>query len=568
MDVAVEYGQDQRSTTTNDLTWRWSNRIGVAVAVGVAYFLAARLSLRLLLEPDGVAVFWPAAGISSGVLIALGPPARWSVAAGAMAGTIAGNLLGDRNFPAGVAFAVCNAVESLIAAGLIQHYFGANFTLGRLRQVLGLLAAAVIATAVSGVGGALGYKLFHSPTVPMLTTWRHWFASDAIGILAVAPVVIGVIAAVRKPPRWSEVVEGLAALGMLAALTGIVISLPEELWQTIFPPALLFPILLWLAAGFRPLFPAVGAFMVSFMVVWTTTFGIGHFGAAGLPIEDRILQAQAIIVVTTLGPLVLAALFQERRKAEGRLARAKMMLERERDNKLMNVEAITAAIAHEIRQPLASIAIDGDAALQLLEKTSRNYQKLRETLNGMMSAAHSAGEAFEGVRALFRQADEPGQSIDVNEVILGILGLLRGELRDRRVAERTQLASELPLVTGNRNQLQEVILNLIRNALEAMDDTPDRGRELRVRTAARGRDTVVIAVEDSGPGIDPKTMDRIFDAFFTTKSHGMGLGLAICRMIVERHGGQLTASSDGKSGALFSIILPTKPEDEVGAERE
>jgi signal transduction histidine kinase len=568
MDVVAEHDQRQRSNITSDFIPRWSNPIGIAVAVGVAYFLAAQLSLRLLLDPDGVAAFWPAAGISSGILIALGPHVRWPVAAGIMAGTVAANLMGDRNIPAAIVFALCNAAEALIAAGFIQHYFGTSFTLGRLRQVLGLLAAAVMAAAVSGVGGAVGYKLFHSPTVPMLTTWRHWFGSDAIGILAVAPVVIGLAATARRPLSWNEGVRGIAALATLTAATGFVISLPEQPWQTVAPRALLFPILLWLAAGFRPVFAAAGAFMISFMVVWSTIFGIGHFGVADLPIEDRIVQAQASIVAATLASLVLAALFQERRKAEERLTRAKLLLERERDHKLMNVDAITAAIAHEIRQPLASIAIDGDVALQLLDKTSLNYQKIRATLNSMISAAHGAGEAFDGVRALFRQADEPSQLIDVNEVILAILRLVRWELRDRGVTERIQLASELPFVTGNRNQLQEVILNLIRNALEAMDNTPDRGRELRVRTAARGRDAIIIAVEDSGPGIDPKKMDKIFDAFFTTKGHGMGLGLAICRMIIERHGGQLTASSDGKSGALFSIILPTKPADEAVTERQ
>jgi signal transduction histidine kinase len=145
-------------------------------------------------------------------------------------------------------------------------------------------------------------------------------------------------------------------------------------------------------------------------------------------------------------------------------------------------------------------------------------------------------------------------------MILGVLNSFREELRDHRVATRPELA-ELPLVDGHRNQLQQVISNLVRNALEAMDTTTGRGRVLRVSTEVRGRDAIVVAVEDSGPGIDPKQLDGIFGAFFTTKAHGMGLGLAICRMIIERHGGQLTASSDGKSGALFRFILPIGPMD-------
>ena len=267
------------------------------------------------MKPDGVAVFWPAAGISSGVLIALGSPARWPVAAGAMVATITANLMGDRDIWAATAFALCNAAEALIAAGLIQHYFGANFSLDRLRQVLGLLMAAVAATVISGIGGAVSYRLFHSPTAPMLTTWWHWFASDAVGVVAVAPLVIGLAAAVREPPPRNELVEGTTALALLAVMTGIIISLPQEPWDTVVPSALLFPMLLWLAARCRPVFAAAGAFMVSFTVVWTTIFGIGHFGDPDLPIDVRILEAQAVILVVTLGAFVLAALFSERERA-------------------------------------------------------------------------------------------------------------------------------------------------------------------------------------------------------------------------------------------------------------
>jgi len=559
-------GHDQSQRSTADaLSRRWMTSIGLAVAVGSAYFLAAQLSLGLLIEPDGVAVFWPAAGISSGVLIALGPQARWPVAAGAMAATVAANLMGDRDIWAAAAFAVCNAAEALITAGLIQHYYGTVLRLDQLRQVLGLLAAAVVGTVISGIGGAIAYKLFHSPTVPMLTTWRHWFASDAVGIIAGAPLVIGLAAAVREPPRRSEFIEGAAALVVLAAMTGVIVSLPQEPWETVVPGALLFPMLLWLAARCRPVFAAAGAFMVSLTIVWTTIFGIGHFGDIGLPIEDRILQAQAVIVVVTLCAFVLAALFSERRESEARLARSNMLLERERDNKLMNLEALTASIAHEVKQPLAAIMANGSAALRFLGNVPPAHDEVRVALNDIISDSHRTSELFDGIRALFRKVDQGRQRIDVNEIMLGALQSLRGEFKDHGVITRSDLASELPLVDGNRNQLQQVIFNLLHNALEAMATTTDSSRVLRVRTELRGRDTIVVGVEDSGPGIDPKQLDGIFGAFFTTKAHGMGLGLAICRMIIERHGGRLTASSDGKRGALFQFVLPIEIKEKATA---
>jgi signal transduction histidine kinase len=143
---------------------------------------------------------------------------------------------------------------------------------------------------------------------------------------------------------------------------------------------------------------------------------------------------------------------------------------------------------------------------------------------------------------------------------------LRGQLQKHSIVTHTELSSGLPLVVVHESQLQQVLFNLIQNAMEAMNSTTDRIRELRVNTRFRDRGAISLTVQDFGPGIDPKQLDGIFDAFVTTKAHGIGLGLAICRMIVERHGGQLTASSDGKSGASFEIILPIESTDRDLAE--
>jgi integral membrane sensor domain MASE1 len=188
-----------------------------AFAIGFAYFWAARLGLALLTKPDGVAVFWPAAGLSAGTLIALGPSARWPVIAGAMAATIVANLVGDRTIWSALFFAVCNAGEAVIVAGLVERYFGRAFSLGRLRHVLGLFAAAIVASAISGVGGAIGF-LFHSSTAPALTTWQHWFTADALGVVTVAPLLIGLASSLNDPPSRREFIEGIAALAILVVL--------------------------------------------------------------------------------------------------------------------------------------------------------------------------------------------------------------------------------------------------------------------------------------------------------------------------------------------------------------
>jgi signal transduction histidine kinase len=226
-------------------------------------------------------------------------------------------------------------------------------------------------------------------------------------------------------------------------------------------------------------------------------------------------------------------------------------LERERDDKLINVEAIMAAIAHEVRQPLMAIVINGKRSSPISCKGASRYLEATANLNRMINDCRRASEVFDSILTLFRPEDQERQAIDVNEIALEVLQSTRGELVEHHVTTRTELASELPPISGHRRQLQQVISNLVQNAIEAMDYTTDRDRVLWVRTGLYNRDAIIVAVEDSGPGVDPKQLGSLFDAFFTTKSHGIGLGLAICRMIVERHGGKLTATSEGNNGARF-----------------
>jgi signal transduction histidine kinase len=262
-------------------------------------------------------------------------------------------------------------------------------------------------------------------------------------------------------------------------------------------------------------------------------------------------------LITSVAVLIL--LLQETTRLYARLARSNVLLERERDNKLMNMQAITAAIAHEVRQPLAAIVTNGGAALRFLAKTPPDQDEVRAALQRMVTDGRRTSEVFDGLRALFRKVDQGMQPIDVNKVIFGVLQSLRTEMKNHAVELRSELSPDLPLVDGNGSQLEEVISNLARNAIEAMDTTTDRSRVLRVISEPRAGNAIAVAVQDSGPGIDPKRIDGIFNAFITTKSQGTGLGLAICRMIIQHHGGQLTASSDGKSGASFQFVLPIRP---------
>ncbi len=259
----------------------WVGAVGLAVAVAVAYALAARLGLALLTAPDGVAVFWPAAGISAGILIALGPKARLPVAAGVMVATIAANLLGDRNLASTAIFAVCNAAEAVLIAELTRRFFGSDFRLESLRSVAGLLVATAIATSLSGIGGTAGFLLFHSSGASPLTIWQHWVASDALGVVIVAPLVVGLVQAVNDPPSRHEAMEGGATLVVLTLASILGLSSAGDYGLTILFFALLLPILLWPAAHCRPECAAAAVFILGLVVILSMTFNVGHLERSG-----------------------------------------------------------------------------------------------------------------------------------------------------------------------------------------------------------------------------------------------------------------------------------------------
>jgi PAS domain S-box-containing protein len=463
-----------------ELPRRWVRQAGLAVAVGFAYFFAAQLSLGLLTKPDGVAVFWPAAGVSAGVLIALGRSARAPVAVGAMVATLVANLMGDRTIWTATAFAVCNAVEALLTAWLIERYAGPRFTLGRLRHVLALLAAATVATAVSGVGGTAAYVLLHNSTAPIVTTWQHWFASDAVGIITVAPLLIGFAAGLRRPPPRSELIEGLAALAALAVITVVIISLPPEPWETVVPVGVLFPILLWLAARCRPVFAAAGAFLVSLTIVATITFGVGHFGNLTIAIEDRILEAQAGIVVVALCAFVLAALFAERRQHEAVLSESEALLQ-----EALTAGAVTAfdwnlrtGSARHSENAAQILGADPQQDMTAAEFLARVHPedrgRFKTTVRGVRPDRPSYAVTFRYVRPDGQEVwlEETARAdFDAAGRVLRLKGLTR-DITDRKRAEQRQdmLAAELDHRVKNVLSRVAVAAMYTRQGSRSMDE--------------------------------------------------------------------------------------------------
>jgi PAS domain S-box-containing protein len=280
----------------------------------------------------------------------------------------------------------------------------------------------------------------------------------------------------------------------------------------------------------------------------------------GTPWGERLFLSRKVPLFSPSGEVEglcgISTDITERRRNEVILREAITTLERERENKLMNVEAIIASIAHEIRQPLSAITMNAAAALRFLARTPPDFDEARAALTRVVGESRRASEVFDGIRDLFRKVGQSREPVDINELIGDALQSLLAETTDNGVLVRTQLEPGLPLVDGHKAQLQEVITNIVHNAIEAMRSTTDR--EVLIETKRHQEAAIAVDVEDTGPGVEPKLLHTIFDAFVTTKADGMGLGLAICRRIVEAHDGQLSAVSNGKRGARFQIILPVR----------
>jgi PAS domain S-box-containing protein len=217
--------------------------------------------------------------------------------------------------------------------------------------------------------------------------------------------------------------------------------------------------------------------------------------------------------------------------------------------------AMTASIAHEINQPLAAIVANANAALRWMARTPPDVAEARESLEQIVHEGQRAADVIQSVRSMFKSKEVASISIDLNQLIHEVLALVQGTLKKHGVVVRTELDEALIPVTGNRVQLQQVLFNLVTNAIEAMELVPER--TMLVKSELESGGEVRVTVEDSGSGIDPKVIDRIFNSFFTTKADGMGMGLSICRSIIESHGGRLWASPGITRGTVFRFTLPT-----------
>jgi signal transduction histidine kinase len=274
--------------------------------------------------------------------------------------------------------------------------------------------------------------------------------------------------------------------------------------------------------------------------------------------RNSVISALAIMAIqmALIGALVLQIFRRRRLEHEMQVAQSELA----RVTRVTTMGEMTASIAHEVNQPLAAIVASGSAGLRWLANATPNIEEAKAALKRVVNDGYRASEVISGVRAMFKKDAQARNPVDINQLVREVLTLLQSQIQENDIVVKTSLSDEAPVVPGDKVQLQQVLLNLITNAIEAMANVSGRERSLRISTQAQGGE-VLLDIADAGHGIEPEHLKRIFEAFYTTKTHGMGMGLSICKSIVQRHGGRLSASRATPHGSVFHVVLTTSVQD-------
>jgi signal transduction histidine kinase len=477
-------------------------------------------------------------------------------------------------------------VPSLAAALLISDIVTAVLLFGQfsiLRQwALLVLANGFLFSALIVIAHALAFPGAFSRTGLFgaglqSAVWLYWFWHSGLPIAIIGYVLLGNVDRAIGA-RWTPLAIGASAAATVALVTGMfwfvtrhhdllpvtfVDVHPLSLFRRVIGGVVVLALggiavcLLWVRRRTlldEWLLVALCALLIEVALAsilsgerYTLSWYAGRF--------YQLVTATVVMVVLLTETTTLYADVARSAARESERRYREMQMELAHANRVATMGQLSASIAHEVSQPIAGTITNAQAALRLLDAEPHNTDGLRRALERIVRDGNRAGEVVDRVRALVKKAPPRKDVVDLNEAMIEIVRLTQGEVAKHGVSAQTQLANDLPRIEGDRVQLQQVMLNLIINAVEAMSAAPEGARRLLISTARTAADDILVAVQDSGPGVDAANLDGIFGAFYTTKPDGLGMGLSICRAIVEAHGGRLWATS-GPEGALFQFTLP------------
>jgi signal transduction histidine kinase len=533
-----------------------------ALLVAVGYYLAARVGFAFTLQPYPISTLWPPNALLLAALLLAPTRAWWWLLAAALPAHLLVELQSGVPVAMVLGWYISNCSEALIGAGLVRAFVPWPLRLDSLRNAgVFLLCGALAGPVVSS---------FLDAALVSLIGWGergYWdlvgtrIFSNTLAALTVAPLIL-TLASLDIPRlravRLVRCAEAAALFAGLAATCLVVFDLPQFGNHT--APALFYaplPFLVWAALRFGPAGTASAIAVMVVATIFGTVNGLGPF--AGSTPQETAREMQLFLSAVAVPMLLLAVVLDERARVE--LDAREQRLQLTHLSRVAMLGELSGGIAHELNQPLTAILSNAQAAQHLIANKSADPEILVEILRDIIAADQRAGEVIRRLRTLFKRGETQFQPLDANELVHEVLGIVHGDLVTRSVEVVPELAAALPKVHGDRVELEQVMLNLVVNACDAMAGLASEQRRLTVRSRAVEVEdgAVQISFSDCGPGFGPDQYAKLFEPFYTTKPRGLGLGLSISRAIIRAHHGRLWGSSVPGKGASFHLVLPAVP---------
>jgi signal transduction histidine kinase len=528
-----------------------------ALAVAVGYYLAARLGFAFTLQPHPISTLWPPNALLMAALLLTPARSWWVLLAAALPAHLLAELQSGVPLAMVLGWYASNCSEALIGAGLVCAFVPCPLRLDSLRTSgIFLVLGGVAAPLASSFLDAALVKLIGFGEGDYWTLVRMRFFSNVLAQFTIVPLIV--TWATWRPRELGDAPPRRYA-EIAAVFTGVLVTslvaFDLPLVDANIAPALFYaplPFLLWAAVRLGTTGTATASALMVGVTIWGAVHGLGPF-AGGTP-QDTARDMQLFLIAVSVPLLLLAVALEERIRVE--LEAHEQRLQLTHLSRVAMLGELSGGIAHELNQPLTAILSNAQAAQHFIAgKGDVDKVELAEILKDIIAADQRAGAVIHRLRALFKKGETHLQPLDPNELVREVLGIAHGDLITRAVDAVCDLAPGLPQIQGDRVQLEQVMLNLVMNACDAMSGMLPEGRRLAIRTRAVDG-SVHISFTDLGTGFRVEDYEKLFQPFYTTKPHGLGLGLSISRSIIQAHGGALWGASSPSHGATFHISLP------------
>jgi signal transduction histidine kinase len=532
---------------------------------GFAYYVATEIAWVLCFPNSKVSLLFPPHAVLV-VILLLVPTRHWWAYTLV---TVAAHFVATQQAHWPVLYALhCeafDAVQNVLVAAGIRLFIKSPLNGITLRDAMVFVLIAVIIVPFGTAFWGAAFTISNGFGTDYWVEWRNLGISNGVTAVVLVPALL--LAGNRLSRRGGRVtparmIEGsLLALGIVMVGTFVFATVPAGPGTS---PALLYapiPLLIWAALRFGLGGISAAMLVVTFQAIWGAMHGHGPFLLQS-PAENA-LALQMFLIVTGIPLMLLSVLLEDDRRSQQALHEAEDEAHRHREqiNRLSRVSLLgemTASLAHELYQPLSAIITNANAGTRCIDKGKEDPGTLREILVDVEADGRRAHDIIRNVRNTIKKSDPTLRRIDLNELVTKVAHIVRPDAVAHSCEVETSLATDLPLIEGDPVQIQQILVNLVSNALDAMQQTPPDGRKVEISTVSNGDNEVRLSVRDYGTGIRTEVHERLFDRFFTTKEQGLGMGLAIVRSLVESHGGDIQAENVADGGARFYFTLPVK----------